>query len=285
MDLNVYRYLYTFIVIILLVFLLSACSSKGNEAKKPGSEEQKPKAPVATDKILDDIETIIAELDNKIKMERTSSVQKNTQLELKEKSQESQSQQKKSGEKEEQGSKKKSSSQEGSDWKKEEESLKRIHQNWNSMEAEAVQTGLNVEVRDSFEKDLNQLTENISRQEKVAGLLTAAELLMDYGKMTKVFNMPVPPAFFQLESGIITAITEAGQEKWKSAREEIKKAEENWDNLKVQAKDTDKKILDRTEFSIQDLKQAIENKKIDLTLLKGEIVINNLKKLEEKLSI
>lgn len=313
------------LIVLAMSLAVAGCSSKDSAEKKPGtSTGQKPKAPTVLKTIATDLDTIIAELDKKIKVQKMSPMQQSAQLDPQEQSGQDQtqgqtggqsqgqssgqSQNQSSGQSQNQSSgqsqsqsqgqsqqksqqatsgessSQKSSQKQGTDWQKEYTSLTNIHKNWNTLEPDAVEAGMSVMSRDEFEKTLDQLTQNISNQKAEESLGSAINLYKNYADLAQVFTMAVPAEFFQVKYEIMASIFEAGRKNWSGSEEHIPKIEEHWARFKVQAGQTDRKILNRTEFSIHDLEQAIKNQQMDLVIIKGEIVMNNLKDLEEKLS-
>ncbi|MEN6351455.1 MAG: hypothetical protein ABFD08_18945 [Syntrophomonas sp.] len=310
-------------LIVLLVFSLAACSKEQSQPQKPNSSsmEQKPKSPPEAKKIVDDLDKIIAELDKTIKMKKQSPVQKNANLEPQgqagEQSQEQgqsqgqeqtqgkqsqqskgQSQQKSQGKSQQSGSQSPSSkqkstgsqgmtqgaTQEESSWKSLQQNLKSIHQSWNKLEPEAIKAGLSTTSRDNFEKTLEELTVKVGEKNPEDSVLAAATLYNDFSELARVFAMSIPPDFFQVKSEILAAAIEAERQQWDSAKEHLPAIQQHWNNLKLQAKNADAKLLNQTEFSVHDLEQAIKNENLDMVSIKAEIAMNNLKQLEKKLS-
>jgi hypothetical protein len=170
------------------------------------------------------------------------------------------------------------------DWQKEFSSLKTIHTGWNSLMPEAVEAGMSIDSRNQFSKSLEQLTQDISKQKLEDSISALLMLYKNYADLNKLFTSSVPAEFYQVKYEIMAAIFEASRKNWTSAEEHAPKIQERWVHLSAQAKDADPKILNRTEFAVLDLDQAIKSKQMELVMIKGEIAMTNLKSLEEKLS-
>ncbi|MDD2620618.1 MAG: hypothetical protein PHC92_08130 [Syntrophomonadaceae bacterium] len=265
---------------------------------------QKPKAPPEIKKILTDLDMLIQELDKHIKEKKTSQVEKTASLDPQgqEKGGDSQ-QQSKAGQSSGQGSGGQSSDDQSGKpvktdskqdtmqtqkkedvWQKTDKSLKSIHQSWNTLEPEAIKAGLQIDARDNFEKALEELTINLSQQNSEESLMAAVTLYKHFADLAQVFAMAIPPEFFQLKYEVMGAIAEAGKKDWTAAQKRLPNIQEHWNNLKVQAQDADKMLLNRSEFSVYDLRDAIESEQSDLASIKGEILMKNLKQLEAELS-
>ncbi len=172
----------------------------------------------------------------------------------------------------------------GKDWQKEFSSLKTIHSNWNSLMPAAVEAGMTIDARDQFSKALEQLTQDISSQKLEESITDALALYKNYAGLTAMFTSPIPAEYYQVKYEVMTAIFEASRNNWIVAEEHSPKIKEHWVYLSSQAKEADPKMLNRTEFAISDLDQAIKSKQMECVMIKGEIAMTNLKSLEEKMS-
>ncbi|PKM78211.1 MAG: hypothetical protein CVU90_02775 [Firmicutes bacterium HGW-Firmicutes-15] len=176
------------------------------------------------------------------------------------------------------------SQNQSTDWQKEFSSLKTLHTSWNNLMPEAVAAGMSIDSRNQFSKSLDQLTQDISKQKLEDSLASTLMLYKNYADLTQLFTSSVPAEFYQLKYEIMAAIFEASRKNWTAAEEHAPKIKERWVYLSAQAKESDPKILNRTEFAVLDLQQAITSKQMELVMIKGEIAMTNLKSLEEKLS-
>lgn len=291
--------LFSVSVLIAALILLPACSGKNkdSQSKKPMSSQQKTKTPAEMKTMLSDLDKLMAALDQKIKMDKTSTLQQSTQTAAKQPEQQGQGQQGQKGQEGQQNQQGQQNKQGGggqgqqgqqqnqmAGWQKEDTALKSIHLNWNKLEPDAVKAGLSTTEQDSFEKALEDLTLAVSQQKKEESLQAAIELYGQYANLARVFKMPIPPAYFQLKYEIMTSATEAGRKDWSKAQEHITKIQDYWNHLKVQAQVKDEKLMSRTEFSLQDVEQALKNQLLDTLLIKTEIALKNLLQLEKALS-
>lgn len=287
------------ICMIAMLVLLPGCSGKKDSAaKKPETSAQK-KAPEEMKSILSDMEKIIASLGEKIAMAQKPEQQAAGLFpsDQKESSQgqgqggqdkqsgqgegQSNQNQEQMGEKQ---SDKASAKEQMNDWQTEETSLKNIHRYWNTLEPDAIKAGLCVSERNSFEQALDKLTLEISQQNKTGSLMSAIELYGQYAKLVRVFDMPIPPDFYETKYEVMAATAEAANNDWPKAQERVPDIKEGWDRFKYQAKVKDEKLMSKSDFSIDDLVQALESKQIDTLVIKAEIALTNMKKLEEELS-
>ncbi|MDD3889465.1 MAG: hypothetical protein PHR65_06050 [Syntrophomonadaceae bacterium] len=280
--------------LILGLLFLPACSQKESKPQKPKeSSGQKPEAPPETEKLLKDLDKIIQELDKMIKAQKMPSFQQkegesssaSSGQKQKDGSSQEGSQKEESASSSKQGGSKQqeSASSSKNPWPSINQGVKSIHQNWNQLEPEAVRAGLPVSSRDHWEKTLSSLTMAASKKNAEESLMATISLYQPFADIAQVFAMTLPPDFFRVKYEVMAAMQESMRQDWEKAALHIPKMQENWESLKVQAKDADPRLISCCEFALRDLEDAIKNQEMELVLIKGEISLDNLKKLEEKL--
>lgn len=304
------------IVILLLTFGASGCGKKSSPSQKPQSNTsgQKPKAPKSAETILKDINTLIGELDQKNKKARapwmapeTPAADPGTQA--------------RQGMQETGGNAGQSNSSQGKDqnggsepddsagggqmagksgggsqnmspaaqnemqWQKISMSLMDIHRKWNELEPDATEAGLPASSLQAFEETLTRLTESVAGQKTDESLTAAIDLYDKYTVgISQVYTLSTPPELYQVEYRTMAAMAAAHQKDWTSAGDAISAAMEPWGLLKAQNKKADKKLLERCDFSLQDLKNAITSEDLNMVMIKGDIAQANLKQLEKSIT-
>lgn len=303
--------LVTLLTTILLIILIvpSGCGQKQSASQKPqSSASQKPKAPPEAEDMLKQITTVIRELDRKTRMKKVPSLQQaapsgaeggqGSQGQGSQGSQESGSSQggsssgggEKSGQSKESGQKSSSERSGGgqqnavSQWQKEMQSLKKIHESWNKLEPQAIEAGLPPGDRENFKLALNDLTIAVSNQRLEESLLAAIELYGQYAGLARVFSMPTPAVFYEVQYGVMSSMAEASRGDWAAATDKINAISDPWSMLLPLAGKKDKMLAQQTDLSLKDLADAISSEEINLVVFKGDIALNNLKMLEKKLS-
>ena len=308
---------FPFILLALLLIILmvpSGCGQKQPASQKPqSSTSQKPKAPPEAQDMLKEITIVIGELDRKTRMAKVPSLQQTAPggVEGGQGSQGSQS----GGSSQEggsssgggqgggsssnggqsqqgkEGSQKSSSGQSGggqqnsaTQWQKEMQSLKKIHESWNKLEPQAVEAGLPPSDRENFKLALNDLTIAISNQRLEESLLAAVELYGQYAGLARVFSIPTPAEFYEVQYGVMSSMAEASRGDWAAATDKITATSDPWSMLLPLAGKKDKMLAQQTDLSLKDLEDAINSEEINLVVFKGDIALNNLKTLEKQLS-
>jgi hypothetical protein len=291
-------------ILLIIIMIPGGCAQKQSASQKPQSTSQKPQAPPEAKDMLKEITTIIGELDRKTRMKKVPSLQQAApggveggQGQGSQGSQGGGSQEgsssgggEKSGQGKE-GSQKSSSGQSGggqqkttNQWQKEMQSLKKIHESWNKLEPQAVEAGLPPGDRENFKLALNDSTVAISKQNLEESLAAAIELYGQYAGLARVFSIPTPAEFYQVQYGVMSSMAAASQADWAAANDKIAAISNSWSMLLPPAGKKDKLLAQQTDLSLQDLQDAISSEEINLVVFKGDITLNNLKALEKKLS-
>ncbi|NLX03380.1 MAG: hypothetical protein GXY40_12770 [Syntrophomonadaceae bacterium] len=294
----------------------SGCGQKQSASQKPQSSAgQKPKAPPEAEDMLKQITTVIGELDRKTRMKKVPSLQQAApggveggQGQGSQGNQESGGSQgggsssgggsqgqgggsssgsdqgKEGGQKSSSGQSDGGQQKTPNQWQKELQSLKIIHSSWNKLEPKAVEAGLPPGDRENFKLALNDLTIAISNQRLEESLLAAIELYGQYAGLARIFTMPTPAEFYEVQYGVMSSMAEASRGDWATATDKITAISDPWSVLLPLIGKKDTMLAQQTDLSLKDLQDAISSEEINLVVFKGDIALNNLKMLEKKLS-
>ncbi len=164
------------------------------------------------------------------------------------------------------------------------QSLKKIHESWNKLEPQAIEAGLPPGDRENFKLALNDLTIAISNQRLEESLLAAIELYGQYAGLARIFSIPTPAEFYEVQYGVMSSMGEASRADWDAATDRIAAIFSPWSMLLPVAGKKDKLLAQQTDLSLKDLQEAINSEEINLVVFKGDIALSNLKMLEKKLS-
>jgi len=294
---------------LLLLFTATGCQKKQEAKPMPAPQEtkgQKAKPPKTAETMLKEIDKILQELDKKARLQRAPQISEE-QLTAKKKQAASESEagagqsgEKKSDKESGQGKEEASEGESGdkakqqtksapqpspeNDWQAETMSLMKIHQSWNELEPEAIKAGMSSAARQDFETALDKLTQALAQKKLAASLEASIDLYRNFGQVISNFDYPLPQDYFIVRYEVMAVMVAAYSGNWSSAAEHIQASEEPWQRLQTQLDKEQKADADRTGYSIKDLTQAVELKDVSLTYIKGQIVLSNLKKLEEKMS-
>lgn len=270
-------------MLFIIAFMAPACSREKEPAQKPQNGSVKPEEPEALQKILAENETLITELGKNMDIQVQGEKQ---QQQAQSSGGEEQSQDKEGKQhEEEKGQDSKSSvmQESGIEWTKAEESIKKIHREWNDVEPEAVKAGLSNTVRDEFEKTLEELTMSIEKKDKENGLINAIEIYDRYANLSQVFSTSVPPAYFRFKYMVMLSSTYGIMGDWEQARKNLPSLQEHWMTLKTTAEEQDAMLLAQIEYALTDLTRAIDMEARELVVIKNEIIMTNMEKLKEEM--
>lgn len=170
-------------------------------------------------------------------------------------------------------------------WGPETKILMNIHQNWNTVQAEAVKAGMNTDIKESFDQKLDLLTAEINNQNDAGSLMAAIGLYGELSELAQLFQGEIPPAFYdgKYEVMMVTGLGQMGE--WEQARSELPNMKDRWESLKMQSSEKAKpQTTACTEIAIRDLARAVESESRELVMIKGEIAVKDMMKLQEELS-
>jgi len=174
--------------------------------------------------------------------------------------------------------------QSGAQFQAETAGLIKIHESWNNLEPEAAKAGMSSASRDDFEQELDKLTTAISEQKLDESLLSSIELYKKFSDLIQVFSLSLPPDYFQVKYEAMAAMARAAGQDWEQASAHMASIKEPWDRLKVQAQKAGQETIMKTDFAVTDLENAVNSNQLSLVMIKGDILMKNLKALEQKLS-
>lgn len=300
-DTLVSKYSWPIIFIITVMIILSGCSGQSESAQKPAQPEtQRAEMPSEFETIVSETEKIILETDQKWKSRQPTMLRKSTPLQPQEGDQTGQS-----GEQQESGNQNSSGNQEqegqqnnqqgkqeqggkGSEmpvtWEQEVKSLMSIHENWTTLQAQAMQAGMNNATKSAFDEALDRLTAELNDENDVESLLAAINLYGQFTEIARLFQAELPPSFYDTKYQVMLVTALGQQGEWDTAQTQSVNMEEEWDTLKTQADKAEKSTVSCTEIAIQDLARAVSNNSRELVIIKGEIAVKEMMKLQEELS-
>lgn len=265
-------------IIFLGLSCAAGCGDQGKNVPKKPAGEEKPKAPPALKKIIDDIDKINEELAKKVEKPKKEA---NNEDDTMQKNNQEQGDNSKEN-------KEKSSGQEkemkNNDYSKEEQLLNKMYKEWNLLEPDLVKAGIGSRERENFRKGLDDLALAVQKKRKEEAMLAGITMYKHYAGVNKVFGGVVPANFYLVKYEALSAAFLAGKGDFAEAEKHLGPLFEYWNMLKMQKKEDDAKLFNRTEFSLYDLKQAIENKEALLIPMKVGVVQGNLKEVEDSLS-
>jgi hypothetical protein len=288
------------LIIITIMILLPGCSGQSDSAQKPAQQEsQRAETPPEFKKIISETEKIISLTAQKWRNRQPSMLSQSMPVQQKEGNQTGQSgKQQQSGKQssedgQEQGEQYKKQGQQetggkGNDmqgtWEQETKSLMSIHENWTTLQVKAMQAGMNNTTKSLFDEALDRLTAEINAQNDEESLLAAIDLYGQFTEIARLFQAELPPSFYDTKYQVMLVAALGQMGEWETAHTQTISMQEEWDNLKTQADRAEKSNVNCTEIAIRDLARAVNNNSRELVIIKGEIAVKEMTKLQEELS-
>jgi len=282
------------------MILLPGCSGQSDSAQKPAQQEsQRAETPPEFKKIISETEKIISLTAQKWRNRQPSMLSQSMPVQQKEGNQTGQSgKQQQSGKQssedgQEQGEQYKQQGQQetggkGSDmqdsWEQETKSLMSIHENWTTLQVKAMQAGMSNTTKSFFDEALDRLTAEINAQNDEESLLAAIDLYGQFTEIARLFQAELPPSFYDTKYQVMLVAALGQMGEWETAQTQTISMQEEWDTLKKQADRAEKSTVNCSEIAIQDLARAVNNNSRELVIIKGEIAVKEMTKLQEELS-
>ncbi len=165
-------------------------------------------------------------------------------------------------------------------WNELESTVETLHEQWNSYESSAKADGAMNETISNFEKQLISLTEQIMARNEEKTLTAANTLYSYFSDFLKLYAHNQPPEITELR-GLTRQIIQYGQqEKWIETKPLLEKMKESWQDAKTKMKKPDQKLNSKIEAALNDFQYVVNEKKINLARIKGNILIKNLDQVE-----
>ncbi len=288
------------LIIITIMILLPGCSGQSDSAQKPAQpESQRAETPTEFKKIISETEKIISLTEQKWRNRQPSMLSQSMPVQQKEgnlaeqsgKQQQSGKQSPEDGQ--DQGEQNKQHGQQeqeekGSDmqdsWEQETKSLMSIHENWTTLQVKAMQAGMSNTTKSFFDEALDRLTAEINAQNDEESLLAAIDLYGQFTEIARLFQAELPPSFYDTKYQVMLVAALGQMGEWETAQTQTISMQEEWDTLKKQADRAEKSTVNCSEIAIQDLARAVNNNSRELVIIKGEIAVKEMTKLQEELS-
>lgn len=277
------RYWVNYILLLLIALMsvnyFTGCSQRSAKPAPEEADKKKNKAPESLKELESEIESIIKELDKKEEDKKEE-----TQVKIESKTEVKQEQDQNKGEnetKQETKEEVKKESVEDKKWKTVKEKVESIHKHWNNLQPAVVKAGMQKKVIDDFSNALNILTIYAEAKDQQNTLFTANELHQFMAAFLEKFDEKIPPDVKRIGYFIRDAKYNGTANQWEKAKGSMSKAKSHWAVVKPQLKKEQETQGSKMEFALYELEKVIEQSNITLTKLKSDIVLEDLKKLEE----
>lgn len=277
------------ISLFLIIIAIVSCKKQQEKPKPPKNLEQINTLDSIDEKIEEVIRSI-EDLEEKIKKAMESEQQQSQgNSEGGENKQEGNKQQGN-----EQGQKQQEGSQQGKEtqnkeqmlnkgWEKINKTIEDIHTTWNDYEVMGVEDGVSEEDITKFEETLSALTLAGEEKSFMNALTEANRLTLNLANFYDFYKSDGDSEMLKVKHYVHQIYLDGKGNKWGETEESIKKALTSFGKLKqkVELEEKDKELLDKMKLSIEDMKNVIKDKDIELVKIKRDIALKNLKAIKE----
>ncbi len=125
---------------------------------------------------------------------------------------------------------------------------------------------------------------SISDKKAQSSLLEAIELYRHYGDMASALKSKLPPPYYRVKYEVMTIAALANTSQWEAAKQHADTLIPHWEMLKMKDEGQNRETFTKTEYSLNDVKRAVELQQRQLVMIKAEIAIQNLEDLRKQLT-
>ncbi|MFO7151954.1 MAG: hypothetical protein DIU66_001780 [Bacillota bacterium] len=272
-----------FLFLLIAAALVAGCT-KGSARPSPESSSQQKEGVYSLEKLEEDVNKLIKAFEKDYMTEKASQSAGQEQGQQQQKQgggSEGEDKKKEEGTQDSQGERAQQGGNQGPDWAKYEEMVFLIHDKWNDFREQALQEGAPMDEIMAFNEKLNEVTTTLTRQDLFGGLLTANELYLRTVAFERIFGMgsaaSAKRTMYYLRDAAYRALNGQRDEALKSAE----KAREEWEVGKGLLRD--EVMANRVEFSLLELREAVEIEDPNLIKIKYQIAEKNIEEAEKKM--
>lgn len=167
-------------------------------------------------------------------------------------------------------------------WDSMQRKLEEIHPQWNAFEVEGFKKGATKENGDKFEDSFNKMTRAIEAKKIVEIYDNASNSLLNLKPFYDLYLDEIGGDVSALKYAAYQGYVRAIQGNTEGATKVLNNIEENVNKLRLKMTEEDKKqSIEKASLSLSDLKDSLSENSRGLFLIKKDIIIKNLKALEE----
>ncbi|SCL88928.1 hypothetical protein [Sporanaerobacter sp. PP17-6a] len=254
-----------FIVLILMIIIVSSTSCQVRQNQKPTTYKKSDKASEGLYRIVENINDIIIDVEKAGKLsatfnESTSLIEADI---LKEKE------------------KKKEEIKKA--WEEINSKIKDSHESWNKYEKEIMERGATSEYILKFKNSLNGLTVAVENRENKDIINYGSKALFDFSPFLELYKDEFRGETSRIKYYVYQSYLAGENNELEKAKDLLDMTEEYTAGLRQKIEDDQKKmkIFEKLVLSLQDMKEAINVGNNNLLKIKRDIILQNIKDIEE----
>lgn len=293
------------IYVIMVSMLLVACTSQSKEGNM--KENKKELAPDTLTKVSEGIDELLTSVDSIVEINELSDSEFQAMKSQKKDGKEEKSQQQNQGNEggqnsqgqQGQGSQGQSQSGQGeqppkqqedtitkdeeifSKWREVDKKLEEIHTSWNQYEVESMEKGANQQKGEELKNNLNDFTIAVTNRE-VKDIYKAGSRV--YNSLAPYFDLykdEISGDLTRIKYSVHSAYLQAEEGKTEEASKILGETEEYTSRVRSKLKEDKIKDLEKLSLSIGDMKLALKENNMELLKIKLDIIIDNIKALQQ----
>ncbi len=125
---------------------------------------------------------------------------------------------------------------------------------------------------------------SINDKKAEPSLMGAIELYRFYADMASALKTKLPPPYYRVKYEVMIIAALGNVTQWETAKQHAIALMQNWDMLKMKDEGQNTESFTKTEYSLNDVKRAVESQQKQLVLIKSEISVQNLEELKKMLT-
>lgn len=158
----------------------------------------------------------------------------------------------------------------------------KLHSLWNAFEAKAVNQLLIQSSIQGFETTLNDLTKTIESNNVYQGLMDVVQLYKYLPDFYMAYTAESPPEIDKIRYGVKKIVLLTEKDKYPEAKETLDYINGVWVLTKPKLQKDSMDLINKLEFSISDLKNAIDAKNPMVVKAKTEVIIKVTDEIEKE---
>ncbi len=159
--------------------------------------------------------------------------------------------------------------------------INKLHYQWNDLMPDIAKKGADMKLVDNFDNALNTLTTTIESKNQDNVLISANKLYSQIPDLYSLYRVKMSPEVKRMIYYTRNIILVSSKDGWEQVGKDNEDLEKSWSLFQNTLEKEQKAVGDKLDFSIYELKKVITEKNKQLTDIKGRIVLNNIKELQQ----
>ncbi len=270
-DQNKIKSIKAMILILCLLLIFTGCARifKRPQEEEKSKDEQKKDPPQALTQLEEETNTLIEEIEE-VKEKRAKLLREEEQP----------SEEVKPEPQGQEESEAQETPMPAVNWVDFEKSVETLHNKWNSYEPKAKEDGAGDETIRGFETQLIALTEQVLARNENNTLVAANRLYGFLPEFLNLYKHQQPPDVKEVKYYTRQIMIHGEQKDWEETETMLQQMKKAWQTAKARMDKPDKNLNQRIDAALLDFDFVVRQQKIQLSRLKGNLLIENLDQIK-----